>query len=60
MPPARSGIGILRAFVGNVFCNSGGECSGGYIDEIYAKDSDGRFTRRLEPRLELLPMASRT
>jgi hypothetical protein len=46
--------------VTHVFCNSGGECSGGYIDEIYAKGSDGRFTRRLEPRLEVLPMASRT
>ncbi len=46
--------------VTHVFCISGGECSGGYIDEIYAKGSDGRFSRRLEPRLEALPMASRT
>ena len=46
--------------VSHVFCNSGGECSGGYVDEIYAKGSDGRFSRRLEPRLEVLPMASRT
>lgn len=45
--------------VTHVVCYSSGECSGGYIDEIYAKGSDGRFTRRREPRLEVQPIGSR-
>jgi hypothetical protein len=44
----------------NVYRYPGGETSGGYIDAIFARDAQGRFTRQLEPDLNNLHMAQRT
>lgn len=44
----------------NVFRYSGGETSGGYIDAIFSKDAQGRFTKQLEPNLNIVHMAQRT
>jgi len=44
----------------NVFRYGGGETSGGYIDAIYSKDAQGRFTKQLEPSLSIVHMAKRT
>jgi hypothetical protein len=44
----------------NVFRYAGGETSGGYIDAIFAKDAQGRFTKPLEPNLNIVHMAQRT
>ena len=44
----------------NVFRYPGGETSGGYIDAIFTKDAQGRFTKPLEPNLNNLHMAQRT
>jgi hypothetical protein len=49
--------------VSHVDCTSDdGGCSvnGDGIDEIYAKEAQGRFTHRLEPSREAQPMAART
>jgi len=44
----------------NIFRYEGGETSGGYIDAIFSKDAQGRFTKELDPNLNNLPMAQRT
>jgi len=44
----------------NVYRYGGGETSGGYIDAIFAKDAQGRFTKQLEPNLNVVQMAQRT
>jgi hypothetical protein len=44
----------------NVFRYASGETSGGYIDAIYGKDAQGRFTKLLQPNLNIVHMAQRT
>ena len=44
----------------NVFRYATGETSGGYIDAIFGKDAQGRFSKPLEPNLSVVHMAQRT
>jgi hypothetical protein len=44
----------------NIFRYEGGQTSGGYIDAIFSKDAQGRYTKRLEPNLGEMHMAQRT
>lgn len=47
--------------VTHVDCYVGqGQCEGGHIDELYARDDTGRFARKLEMRQDVLPLAKRT